>query len=165
MKYIGIDIGGTWIKGAIVGEQGFSKDKSSKYRDFQTNRIKSSLHSNSTLNDFIKALNELIDSFNVNIEEVMGIGISTAGIVDYHGTKVLKAAPHLNVLKCDSWKTNLEKHFQCSVTIINDADAAVIGLAEYGYLSGNKTIGIMPIGQVLDSRFGKTAGGGGQEKP
>jgi len=40
--------------------------------------------------------------------KIDGIGISTAGIVNYQGTKVLKAAAHLNVLKTNSWKEELE---------------------------------------------------------
>jgi len=149
MKYIGIDIGGTWIKGAVVDDKFFQSDKLLKHRDFQIKKIESPLHATSSLDDFVETLNKLINSFNVEIEEITGIGISTGGIVDYGGTKVLKAASHLNVLKSDSWKNNLEKQLQCSVTIINDADAATIGLVETGCLTGNRTIGIMPVGTGL----------------
>ena len=149
MKYIGIDIGGTWIKGAVVNDKFFQSDKLLKHRDFQIKKVKSPLHATSSLDDFVETLNKLINSFNVEIEEITGIGISTGGIVDYGGTKVLKAASHLNVLKSDSWKNNLEKQLQCNAAIINDADAATIGLAETGCLTGNRTIGIMPVGTGL----------------
>ena len=149
MKYIGIDIGGTWIKGAVVDDKFFQSDKLLKHRDFQIKKIKSPLHATSSLEDFVETLNKLVSSFNVGINEIAGIGISTGGIIDYKGTKVLKAATHLNVLKSDNWKNNLEKQLQCTVTIINDADAATIGLAEVGYLTGSNAIGIMPVGTGL----------------
>ena len=82
-------------------------------------------------------------------DDIVGIGISTPGIVNYQGTKVLKAAEHLTVLKTELWKTELEKQLQCSAIVINDADAATIGIAESGLLKGNKTVGIMPIGTGL----------------
>jgi len=149
MKYIGIDIGGTWIKGTIVDDNLFLNGRLLNHNDLQIKKIKSPLHATSTLDDFIEALNKLIRSFNVAAEEIAGIGISTGGIIDYKGSKVLKAASHLNVLKSGSWKSDLEKKLQCSVTIINDADAATIGLSETGSLTGNNTIGIMPIGTGL----------------
>jgi N-acetylmuramic acid 6-phosphate etherase len=146
MKYLGIDIGGTWIKGTIVDETSFIQGK---LNNSEIKKIKSPLHENATPNELINALKELIGCFGANNEEIGGIGISTGGIVNYQGTKVLKAAKHLNVLKTDTWKTELEKHLQCSAIVINDADAATIGAAELGLLNGNKTIGIMPIGTGL----------------
>ncbi len=149
MKYLGIDIGGTWAKGTVVDETSFIQGRLNKSNNFEIKKIKSLLHANATPNDLIVVLKELIAFFDLGSEEIDGIGISTAGIVNYHGTRVLKAASHLNVLKSDSWKKSLETQLNCSVTIINDADASTIGLAECGCLSGNKSIGIMPIGTGL----------------
>lgn len=148
-KYLGIDIGGTWIKGTLVGEQYFSVMDDSVKNEFQIKKIKSPLHENATPNELIVALKELIASFSADSEEIGGLGISTGGIINYQGTKVLKAAAHLNVLKTDAWKAELEKQLQCSALVINDADAATIGIAELGLLKGNKTVGIMPIGTGL----------------
>ncbi len=148
-KYLGIDIGGTWIKGTIVDEQFFRVDKSSLLNHLQVEKIPSPLHADTTLSEFVEALKELISRFNLESSEIKGIGISTAGIINYHGTQVLKAAAHLNILKNSSWKDGLEKQLQCSAAIINDGDAATIGLAETGHLTGNKTVGIMPIGTGL----------------
>jgi N-acetylmuramic acid 6-phosphate etherase len=148
-KYLGIDIGGTWIKGTIVDEQFFQIDKTSRLKHFQVEKINSPLHPKATLLEFIETLKELIACFNIEPEEIKGIGISTAGIINYHGTQVLKAAAHLNILKNNNWKKALEKQLRCSASVINDGDAATIGLAETGFLTGNKTIGIMPIGTGL----------------
>ncbi len=147
--FLGIDIGGTWIKGVLVTKQLLNWADSLKNDTLQIEKIKSPLNENATPEELINALKKLISRFNVRSEDIGGIGISTGGIVNYQGTKVLKAAKHLNVLKTDNWKTELEKQLQCSAIVMNDADAAALGIAELGFLKGNKTVGIMPIGTGL----------------
>ena len=149
MKYIGIDIGGTWIKGTIVDEAFFVQGRFKKSNTFDTRKIQSPLHEFATSNELIGALKELIACFGYENEEIGGIGISTGGIVNYQGSQVLKAAKHLNALKADNWKAELENQFRCAVVIINDADAATIGIVESGLLNGDKSVGIMPIGTGL----------------
>jgi len=149
MKYIGIDIGGTWIKGTLFDEASFIRGKLDVPNRITIKKIKSPLHGNATVDELSEALRELIACFGADNEEIAGIGISTGGIVNYEGTKVLKAAKHLNVLKTDVWRTEIEQQFQCIAILINDADAAAIGLAESGLLTGNKTVGVMPIGTGL----------------
>ncbi len=149
MYYVGIDIGGTWIKGAIVDESFFELNHSWRYNQLRVEKVKSPLHAKANPEELIEALNKLMTLFNIKAENISGIGISTAGIVDYHGSKVSKAAEHLNVLKNDHWKALLEKQFQCHSVLINDADAAAIGIAEMGLLKGNKVAGIMPVGTGL----------------
>jgi N-acetylmuramic acid 6-phosphate etherase len=146
LYFLGLDIGGTWIKGTLVDETSFLQGE---LNNSEIKKVKSPLHENATLTELIKALKELIACFGVANDEISGIGISTGGIVNYQGTKVLKAAAHLNILKTDVWKTELEKQLQCNAILINDADAATIGIAELGLLKGNKTVGIMPIGTGL----------------
>lgn len=147
--FLGIDIGGTWIKGVLVTKQHLNWADDLNNNNLQIEKIKSPLNENATPKELINALKKLISRFSVRNEDIRGIGISTGGIVNYQGTKVLKAAKHLNVLKTDVWKTELENQLQCSAIVINDADAATLGIAELGLLSGNKTVGIMPIGTGL----------------
>lgn len=150
--YLGIDIGGTWIKACRDTAEIIHcpNDKVITDSDAKNHtRIKSSLNKETTISDFIELIQKVIENLEIDGWKISGIGISTAGIVDYAGTKVLKAALHLNVLKNQMWKKILEDQFQCKAVVINDADAAAIGLAELGYLKGNKTIGIMPIGTGL----------------
>ncbi|OWW24362.1 hypothetical protein B4Q04_16100 [Zobellia sp. OII3] len=149
MKYIGIDIGGTWIKGTLVDNYTFNGEKNKESPLFVVKRVKSPLHENTNVAEVMAALSELFSLFKVNLENVMGIGISTPGVVDYHGMRLVSAGPHLNVLKNLKWKSELKSKFKCPVSLINDADAAAIGLAERGYLNGNKTYGVMPIGTGL----------------
>ncbi|RTE53987.1 ROK family protein [Arenibacter aquaticus] len=150
MKYIGIDIGGTWIKGTLVDNYNFDKRSANKADvSFQVKKVKSPLHENTKVIEVMDSLTELFSLFDSTLDDIQSIGISTAGIVDYHGTRLISAGPHLNILKSAECKKELKSRFQCPISLINDADAAAIGLAEIGYLNGNKTVGIMPIGTGL----------------
>lgn len=148
-KYLGIDIGGSWIKGTLVDEQYLTQEKSFNISEFQIEKVRSPLHVNAKMDEFVEALKALINLFRISPDELKGIGISTAGIVDYKGTTVLKAASHLKVLTDNQWKNILENELGCGVTVINDSDATTIGLAELGYLTGNRAVGVMPIGTGL----------------
>ena len=149
VKYLGIDIGGTWIKGTLVDDRFFNNHSKPGRLNFAVKKIKSPLSPKARSGDLFDALTELLEYFDTNPEHISAIGISTAGIVNYAGTRVVKSAVHLDALKNEDWKNDLERQFKCRVILINDADAAAIGLAELGYLKGNNTIGIMPIGTGL----------------
>lgn len=143
MRYLGIDIGGTWIKGMVSEvNDNMAINKALK----SSVRVSSPLDMNSSEVDLIEAIQLLVEKLGEHGEELGGIGISTAGIVDYAGRKVLRAAEHLKTLTCERWLPELEEKYQCPVSIINDADAATIGISELGLLSENKTVGIMPVG-------------------
>ena len=70
MKYIGIDIGGTWIKGTVVDETSFFRGKLDNSNNFEIKKIKSSLHENATPNELIETLKEIISYFNANNEKI-----------------------------------------------------------------------------------------------
>ena len=147
--FVGIDIGGTWIKGCLLAENQINSFKRSFLDEVKTTRVKSPLNSSSTKEELLEAIDELISAILPGKSAIKGIGISTAGIVNYAGTKVLKAAAHLTALKDESWIKELEARYNCAAILINDADAATIGIAEKGFLKGNKAVGIMPVGTGL----------------
>ncbi len=148
-KYIGIDIGGTWIKGAVVDNFSLCGKSNGMAKDWDVKKVRSPLNEKAVISDVLETLETLVSLVDIGGGGIKGIGVSTPGIVDYHGTRLISAGPHLKVLMDGAWKTALEDRFQCPVHLINDADAAAIGLAELGCLNGNKTIGIMPIGTGL----------------
>jgi len=141
-SFLALDIGGTWIKGTVVKETFIKSD----LNQLISVKVKSPLELNAQPKHLTKALNELITNLQVSTKSIKGIGISTPGIVDYNGSKVMGGNPYLEVLKSETWKKELETFFKCHVSFINDADAVAIGLSQLGKLKGNKTIGIMPIG-------------------
>jgi len=149
--YLGIDIGGTWTKVCVFPNSEDSISKTITPFDVEKyfTKVKSNLNQETRVMDFITVLKLGIGNLGLNDNQIVGIGISTAGLVNFEGSKILKAAPHLNVLKNEEWINELERIFKCNVSLINDADAAAIGLAELGYLQGLKTIGVLPIGTGL----------------
>lgn len=95
---------------------------------------------------FLKALDELLTALVADGDTVAGIGVSTAGIVDYAGRCLLVAAPHLEALRTLGWRDYLERKYEAPVVLINDADAVAVGAASAGYLTGLHTVGVMPVG-------------------
>jgi N-acetylmuramic acid 6-phosphate etherase len=146
MMYLGIDIGGSWIKGTCIREDSFGEFKDSGFGNIIIQRVESPLHADCSMKELNSSLVKLIGMLGSGPQEVAGIGISTAGIVDYAGKRVVKTAEHLAVLRSEEWISTLKEQYNCTVILINDADAAAIGLAELGRLKGNKCIGVMPVG-------------------
>jgi N-acetylmuramic acid 6-phosphate etherase len=149
MNYLGIDIGGSWIKGTCISADSFGMCKDSGYTGLHILKTGSPMHASGTADDMISSLGQLITQLKTGQGDLAGIGISTAGIVDYAGKRVLKAAEHLRILKDESWIEWLRQQYQCPVVIINDADAAAIGIGELNKLQGDKSVGIMPVGTGL----------------
>jgi N-acetylmuramic acid 6-phosphate etherase len=146
--YLGIDIGGSWLKGVVLRlkpEKDFSRI-SSLVLESAITRVRSRLDASASLNEFTSALDELLSKLLIKDELVSGVGVSTAGVVDYSGKRVTITADHLKILKNPEWVDYVEKKYKTSVVLTNDAEAAAIGAAATGYLKGSQTIGLMPIG-------------------
>ena len=148
--YVGIDVGGTWLKGIACYVPLQSDWKSSVVSQIAQNkvqRVPSRLGVDRKVEEFIQSLDELLDLLSLDgTDFILGIGVSTAGIVDYAGQKVVVASPHLGKIQSPKWKEYLERKYQTSVILINDADAVAIGASTCNYLHGGKTIGILPVG-------------------
>lgn len=149
-KFLGIDIGGSFLKGVAIDieENQPVGDICRLVEKALLIRVPSHLGEDSSVAIFLEALTCLINRL-VTDSNLCGIGISTAGIVDYGGKRVTLAGKHLHPLTNPLWIEDLKNRLQVPVILINDADAAAIGAASLGYLSGNKTIGVMPIGTGL----------------
>jgi len=86
LKYLGIDIGGTWLKGTVVS---FRKSEHGKLQidpgevEKNTVKVESSLSEQTTIEEFIEVIKKVVDQLGANEQNVQGIGISTAGIIDY----------------------------------------------------------------------------------
>ena len=148
-KYIAIDIGGSWIKGIVTTGHTFSKNTNRVINSFNIQRVKSPFHNACTVEQLLAALNALFTALHVAEDRIYGIAISTPGVVNYGGTKVLNSNPKLKILENELWLSELKTKFNCPVHLINDADATAIGLCETAFCSGKKRIGIMPIGTGL----------------
>lgn len=149
--YLGLDIGGTWLKGIAVAIDDSTPLTAipDKVKATKVVKVSSRLGMDAKAGDFTEALEELLAIALPPDAKVCGTGVSTAGVVNYAGTELVLAAPHLQVLRKTEWIESLKKRTGAAVTLINDADAAAAGAAATGYLSGNRTIGVMPVGTGL----------------
>ncbi len=108
-KYaIGIDIGGTNIRAAIVSNKG---------EIIQKIKEKSS-------GDIISIIYKIIG--NLFSEKVAGIGFSLAGLIDYQKGSVL-VSPNLPSVEGEDFVNKLGARFNVPVIIENDANAAAYG--------------------------------------
>lgn len=150
-KFLGIDIGGTWLKGILIScdDTCSTQQLAVSCCESTSIHVKSNLGVGSAVSDFIASLTCLLLELKIESGNLNGIGISTAGIVRYDGKGIKLCAPHLSALMSPEWITFLEKKTGAPVVLINDAEAACIGAAGLNYLSGNVCYGVAPIGTGL----------------
>lgn len=120
---IGIDLGGTFIKSAIIDSKGkiIKHYKTETYSEISPKKVLSQIE---------KCINNLKQDFS---KEIIGIGIGAPGIVT---NGVMKYPPNFK-----GWKeVNLKKHFEKKYKLetIADNDANCAGLAELKFGHGSK---------------------------
>ena len=134
---IGIDLGGTDIKYALVKEDGTVLYESLRPTQAETNRER-------ILNNLKEAAGEALRFADKKEQKVIGMGIGTPGIVD--DGKVLGGAENLKDWENLPLGKILEQHLDLPVFVENDAN--VLGLAEarYGTAKGSKDVIFLTIG-------------------
>ncbi len=127
MIAIGIDIGGTSIKGAFVTDKGEI-----------LHRFSLKVSKDSPFEVEIKKLSDLI---NKEIKDnhlegkIKGIGIGNPGIMDMDEGLIIES-PNLPSWNNHNLKKEIEKHVGIPVKLNNDANVAALGEAKFG--SGHK---------------------------
>ncbi|WP_221563226.1 ROK family protein [Alkalihalobacillus sp. TS-13] len=114
---IGLDIGGTNITGAVIDKMGEILEKISIDTNPDTNP-------DEVLERIYKMMNELLDKSNVQIDDVAGIGVATAGIIDSK-EKVIIFANNLGWRNVPVGRL-IGDRFGLPVKLSNDANAAAI---------------------------------------
>jgi glucokinase len=133
IKVIGIDLGATNVRGAIVNDAALS--------DIISNRIRSNGSVDDVLNDIYKVVDALVD------DTIQAIGIGVPSVVD-----VVEGIVY-DVLYIPSWvevplKKLMEERYHIPVFVNNDANCFAVG--EYHFGKGNG----------VDSMVGLTLGTG-----
>lgn len=135
-KYIVFDIGGTFIKWAIVDEE-FQIIKGDKFRFDAAN-------SNCKV--------ELIDRIGKKIQEmqeehlIKGVGISTAGDVHPDTTEILGSAPHHKNYIGTNYRKELSKYCDLPIVVDNDANVAILGESIKGQLKNTSNAVMITLG-------------------
>ncbi|NLK62669.1 MAG: ROK family protein [Fusobacteria bacterium] len=128
MEYIGLDIGGTKILGALFKEDGTIITKVKK-------RSKANEGKDVVFSQITKVINELIESSKGKIN---GIGIGLPGIIDSEKGKVI-FSPNLP-WKNYNIKEELEKKYKINVNIGNDVNVGILGEWIYGAAKNKQNI-------------------------
>ena len=137
MIAIGIDIGGTSIKGAAVTNEG-------KVMDVFTLDVKKEYTQDIVVNLLIQTVNEYIENHHFKKEELLGIGIGIPGSID----SVKGVVSFSNNLR---WRElQIVKMMQegtgLPVRITNDANAATFGEAKFGAGKDYKNVIMLTLG-------------------
>ena len=112
--YLSIDIGGTFIKYALLDDQ-------------------KRLHGHqkiATKENIDHAILEQVESIIASVSAdtvISGVGISTAGIVDREKGEIIFAGPTIKHYKGTAFKAHLSRKFPFPIHVENDVNAALIG--------------------------------------
>lgn len=118
-KLIGIDLGGTTIKFAILTEDGEIQNKWA----IQTNILDDGSH---IVEDIIESINHRIELYQLNREDIIGIGMGSPGGVDREKGTVT-GAYNLNWQDTVEVKEPIERETGLKFAIDNDANVAALG--------------------------------------
>ncbi len=112
--YLSIDIGGTYIKYALMDEQ---------HRLYNHQKIDTPVNINHAI---LKQIETIVENTTVKYE-IDGVGISTAGIVDRTEGEIIYAGPTIKDYKGTSFKSLLTDKYKLPVHVENDVNAALLG--------------------------------------
>jgi len=134
--YIGIDIGGTKIAGAVVSLAGrvINRNKTSTPKRVKARDIYACV---------VDSIDELMRTCGVPKRQIKGIGLGVPGIVDTDKDHIL-AAPNIN-LTGFPLSRQLKRKFNLPIAMTNDVNAGLLGEAWLGAAKGLKhVVGIFP---------------------
>ncbi|MBQ9793042.1 MAG: ROK family protein [Clostridia bacterium] len=134
--YIGIDLGGTFIKGGVVSSQGDLLYST----QVETQAEKGP---DCVLKNILILINKLMKDFTTK-ENILGIGLGVPGIVDSkNGIAVCS-----HNLKFDNYPIaeKIEKEMSIPVKIANDANLAALGESLFGFSKGCKNVVMLTLG-------------------
>ena len=137
-KIIGIDLGGTSVKFAILTQEGEVQEKWS----IKTNILDEGSH---IVDDMIESINHRLRLLGLGAEDFIGIGMGSPGVVDREKGTVI-GAYNLNWKTLQPVKEKIEKATGISFFIDNDANVAALGESWKGAGENQPDIVFMTLG-------------------
>ena len=135
--YIGIDLGGTFIKGGIVTSEGeiLVSGKIPTEADLGDARVADNIAS---------LIESLIEKSGVSRGDILGVGIGSPGMVDSAEGVIIYA----NNLPFSYFPlaAEIERRTGFSARVANDANAATLGEARFGSARGRSSVVMLTIG-------------------
>lgn len=160
--YIGIDLGGTYIKGGIIDDKG-------KIKAFKEVPSERQSGAEKVTNNIIDLVNGLVLESGLTIKDICGLGVGVPGIVNQKTGTVIFATnlkwenyPLARILK---EKLNFDKE----IKIGNDANLALIGEYKFGAGKNYKDLVFITLGTgvgggvISDGKLITGNGGAGAE--
>ncbi len=133
MLYMGLDVGGTTVKGMIIDENGKIVCEDNV----------PTLVGDELLGCIEELSDRLISRTGKTYSQLGGIGVCCPGLVDSNGSVVFAG----NIkLKNYPLRELLEKHLGVPVKVLNDANAAAFGEAKFGASKGYKDSVLITLG-------------------
>ena len=123
MNVLGVDIGGTSIKGAVINDKGVIFDRF----QLDVNKLDTPEY---TVGELCKIINKFINDKKYN-EPLAGIGIGTPGIIDYENGIIL-SSPNLPTWSMFKIKDFIYDRVHLPIEINNDANLAALGESTFG---------------------------------
>lgn len=135
--YVGIDLGGTFIKGGIVDDLGHIvlEDKTPTESEFGADRVAEN----------IAALaKSLMARLGLQADDMVGLGMGVPGMIDSKAGNVI----YSNNLKWKDFRIGerVEKLTGLKVKIANDANVAALGEAKFGAAKGQNDVVLFTLG-------------------
>ncbi|EJE98160.1 ROK family glucokinase [Liquorilactobacillus mali] len=137
-KLIGVDLGGTTIKFAILTEKGEIQQKWS----FETNILDDGAH---IVPDIVESINHHLNLYGMEPEQFLGIGMGSPGTVDLEAGTVT-GAYNLNWKTSQEVKKVVEEETKISFAIDNDANVAALGEQWKGAGENDKEVAFITLG-------------------
>lgn len=136
---IGVDIGGTSIKAALVnhnGEVGFSTRAPTDARKGRE----------AIVAGLVQTVEETLATAGQQNQAVAGIGIATAGVVDRDSGSIFAATENLPGWTGFPLRSFVEERFHLPVAVVNDAQAAALSELHYGAGRGLANFAVITVG-------------------
>ena len=142
MIAIGVDIGGTSIKGATINDKGEILDRFSL--DVNKNDLPEK-----TIGDLCDVLKEFINSHHYD-EPISGIGIGSPGVIDHEKGEILSSP---NLLTWEHFKlvNFMKERINLPIKINNDANVAALGESIFGSGREYKNVIMLTLGTGVGS--------------
>lgn len=137
-KMIGIDLGGTSVKFAILTDQGDIQEKWS----IKTNILDEGSH---IVPDIIDSIKHHLDTHQLTKDDFLGIGMGSPGVVDRKAGTVI-GAYNLNWKTLQPVKKEIEEAIGLPFFIDNDANVAALGEQWVGAGNNNPDVVFMTLG-------------------
>ena len=138
-KIIGIDLGGTSVKLAILTTEGEIQEKWS----IKTNILDEGSH---IVPDIIDSIKHRFETYGLTKEDFLGIGMGSPGVVDSEAGTVI-GAYNLNWKTLQLVKDQFESALGLPFFIDNDANVAALGEQWVGAGNNNPNVVFMTLGR------------------